>query len=512
MTYVFKLIATFTTLLALSWGSLYSNSIRIPANLFSSDCAEIFSKDKSDYPLPTERTFIDFCDHQVICSRTYIDPDAVKLGDTVFVMDWALSWFLKSVHPFIKYPYILVSGDTPADQPGPEAKIILYDPKIAAWFTKNLILSNHPKLIAIPVGQSIYQSSLDEDHRQYYLNLSANKSYSDKLEFPLLYANFNLVNHSLRKNLYEFFLNSPFCVVDGILLKDMNLSKKEYWQQLTRFKFALAPRGQGIDTTRFWEAVGLKTIPIVEHSPLDALYAGTPSILILDWEDVTEEFLDLTYAETLSKIEQGILSDEKGFFPYWSEKITSVKELIKQGSCSSDLNLTKFDIESLNTIKQILLDNTLDRTSSILLVYGKCLALRAFQLANCMPEFQRIFIADEYAFDNNVHAKILNSLADDDSLFINNHSDKRSEIFTSEAIFSTAIDNVQSVRVFMDLTYYRYKFSDKLNQFYQFVPVRTIICGNMGRDAYVKKLLHNFSEQNGAYIIYKNDFWFLFKD
>ncbi len=60
-------------------------------------------------------------------------------------------------------------------------------------------------------------------------------------------------------------------------------ARDAYWEQHAGAAFALAPQGQGIDTHRVYEALNLRTVPIVSSSPLDALYAQLPVIVLRNW-------------------------------------------------------------------------------------------------------------------------------------------------------------------------------------------------------------------------------------
>ena len=101
----------------------------------------------------------------------YFDADVVQRGDTIYLADWYISWFVKYIHPHIKHPYILISNDTDGSHPEfgsfdynenngapPDVQAVrtlLYDPKVAVWFCKNMLLSRHPKIVQIPIGQNI---------------------------------------------------------------------------------------------------------------------------------------------------------------------------------------------------------------------------------------------------------------------------------------------------------------------------------------------------------------------
>ncbi len=66
----------------------------------------------------------------------------------------------------------------------------------------------------------------------------------------------------------------------------MRQSKLEFWHALKDCSFALAPAGYGVDTHRVYEILMMHTAPIVLTSPLDALYAQFPVIVVSTWSEV----------------------------------------------------------------------------------------------------------------------------------------------------------------------------------------------------------------------------------
>jgi len=76
--------------------TLCAAPIEIPGNLGASDCKDIFRNYPSDAPFTTETSFTSYCDHRVRCVDATIDPDAIGLGDTVFVADGYLSVVLSN--------------------------------------------------------------------------------------------------------------------------------------------------------------------------------------------------------------------------------------------------------------------------------------------------------------------------------------------------------------------------------------------------------------------------------
>ena len=72
-------------------------------------------------------------------------------------------------------------------------------------------------------------------------------------------------------------------------------------EDLASSKFVISPRGNGLDTHRIWEALYVGSFPVVKTSSLDPLYADLPIVIVQDWTDVTEEFLNQKYLEFTSK-------------------------------------------------------------------------------------------------------------------------------------------------------------------------------------------------------------------
>jgi hypothetical protein len=72
-------------------------------------------------------------------------------------------------------------------------------------------------------------------------------------------------------------------------------------------RFALCPRGCGMDTHRFYESIYLGCVPIVEktNTVFDRLYhpeTGFPCLVVDRWSDVTEELLDRSYPDCFARM------------------------------------------------------------------------------------------------------------------------------------------------------------------------------------------------------------------
>jgi hypothetical protein len=90
--------------------------------------------------------------------------------------------------------------------------------------------------------------------------------------------------------------------------------------------YILAPRGAGIDTHRFYEAIYLDAIPIVKrtHTPFDKLYNIFPCLVVEDWNDITEDFLLNKKDEMIHQLETF-----KKTYPNWMTDLDSTQDLLK---------------------------------------------------------------------------------------------------------------------------------------------------------------------------------------
>ena len=63
-----------------------------------------------------------------------------------------------------------------------------------------------------------------------------------------------------------------------------------YRRILSNYMFVICPEGNGIDTHRLWEALYLKTIPIIKKNKISPFLqkANLPILILNDWSDLTK--------------------------------------------------------------------------------------------------------------------------------------------------------------------------------------------------------------------------------
>lgn len=264
----------------------------------------------SSFPYISGDTFRTFCDFIIDEKQSLFNTDLVKNGDTIFLKTDLLAFFFKEVHPFIKEKYILVTHNSDYSAPG-KFSYYLDDDKLIAWFGINCDNNSNPKFIPIPIGIA----------NQYcphgnVTSLSEMLHGVNNFERPwLVYLNVGKT-HKERLEVEKIFSNKPWCV------KGQRKPYSEYLKDVVKAKFILCPRGNGLDCYRQWEAMLLGVIPIMKHSTIDPVFEGLPVLLINDWNEVTEDFLQKTYLLMKNKS----FKNNRMFAEYWLYKIEVLKK------------------------------------------------------------------------------------------------------------------------------------------------------------------------------------------
>ncbi len=249
------------------------------------------------------------------------NPENVPENSIIFATPWGIEKFLKEIHPKIKNKYILITHCY-----GPVFSVASYvnDPKIIAWFGQaNSNAITFDKFTLIPLG--IFGT--DEVFSRRNTIIEQLKQYKKIPKTKLLYSNFMVhqgqhVERSERTIIYDLFKDKPWCTT-VTLTPNWRKTFADYMIEAAQFKFSLAPEGDQHDTYRIWETLSVGSIPIVHTSPLDGLLNDLPVVIVSDYREVTEEFLNNKYIEMHSKWNQYNL--EKLYMKYWVSLINSNK-------------------------------------------------------------------------------------------------------------------------------------------------------------------------------------------
>jgi hypothetical protein len=241
----------------------------------------------------TCQRIVDFCR---VHSIPYIKPDPIKYrqhyGSQFIVTNGGWNGFY-DVTELDKTP-VLVTGysDHPIDRMELD---LLEQPNLKAWFANNINI-RHPKLHAVPLGlPNEVDYAIQGNTRAIH-----EVAQSQKVIKNLAYMNFKIETFPAeRRKVHDMFVDKSW-VTKGGLNCDVD-GHKQYLKDIQSHKFCICPRGNGFDSHRLMEALYLGTIPVVKRCIAMEQFYDLPCVFIVDWNDVTEEFLHMKYNEIMNR-------------------------------------------------------------------------------------------------------------------------------------------------------------------------------------------------------------------
>lgn len=178
---------------------------------------------------------------------------------------------------------------------------ILHHPLLIKWYGQNMrIISD--KTLPIPLG-------LENQYWKRTNILTIKKNYSNSKE-KLLYLNFSLHTNPNRSKIMNILLQNGFN-------KNKKLDWDSYIEDLSRHKFCISPKGNGVDCHRTWECLYLGVIPIVEKSQHMSYFQDLPILFVDSYDNISIEYLNQIY----KSFQQKSFNMDKLSLSYWNRKI-----------------------------------------------------------------------------------------------------------------------------------------------------------------------------------------------
>ena len=206
--------------------------------------------------------------------------EIINSSYSFFIKTDYINYFANVILPFIKHPFILLTHNS--DYRSGDNTAILSNEYLVKWYGSNIYITD--KTMCLPIG-------LENSHFGN-TNFSVCVNNRNNVKTELVYFNFSIeTNFNLRKNVENILINKGF---------KKNTSKKweDYIVELSKHKFCISPRGNGIDCHRHWEAIYVGCIPIVLNDAKDPIYhyfKHLPILFISDYSVITEDFLNEEY-------------------------------------------------------------------------------------------------------------------------------------------------------------------------------------------------------------------------
>ena len=218
-------------------------------------------------------------------TKTIIPPgedflNVCSAAKTIFVYTHLLDYFEKYVAPRLHYRFVLVTHNSD-DGVGLSRLGLLNHPNLIAWYAQNAHVQ-HSKLHPLPIGMANSQWGSDRVNFLFQQSRHLEKS-------KLIYANFSTATHPSRVSALSA---AQSC--DGVTIQS-GVSFEDYVVELSKHKFCLCPRGNGLDTHRFWEAQYLDCIPIIIKDDWISAYSSLPVLVLDSWASLKSTNLNEMY-------------------------------------------------------------------------------------------------------------------------------------------------------------------------------------------------------------------------
>lgn len=209
-------------------------------------------------------------------NKLFISGDFFETLSSPKVIFSSLKFFpaKKDYKKFSKKSWIFHNSDETFDLQK-KKKLDFFKPK--KCFSQNLIF-NKPNYHFLPIGLENNQFYNNGDTQDFLklrkLNIKKN---------PRILFGFNITNPKrikIKKELKNI----------GIADETKGWNSYFYRRILLRYMYVVCPEGNGIDTHRLWEALYLRTIPIMQKNKISNFFtkANLPVLILSKWSDLSK--------------------------------------------------------------------------------------------------------------------------------------------------------------------------------------------------------------------------------
>ena len=243
--------------------------------------------------------------NQIIYNNEPITTNVLTIinnSSIFFVKTDHIPFFSTYILPNIRKKFILITHNS--DLLSGQEKNIYNNKNLIKWYGQNMIPNYEiNKMIGIPIGLENSQWN-GYDH-----NIC--KKYKNSIKENLLYFNFSLNTNTERASIENSLYKNGFT-------KNESKDWENYIKELSKYKFAVSPEGNGIDCHRVWECIYVGCIPIIKkNSIMFEFFKDLPILWVQDFKCITNEFLIQEY----NLFKDKNFNIEKTTMSYWFSSI-----------------------------------------------------------------------------------------------------------------------------------------------------------------------------------------------
>lgn len=210
-------------------------------------------------------------------------PDAALIercreAKVIFLYTHLMLYFKRYIAPRLEAPFVLIAHNSD-NGVGLDDLDFLNHPFLDRCWAQHAETA-HTRLSPLPSGMANRQWGATRTEK---IVATARHIRKDKL----LYANVN-PTHPSRAHALQMASRVTGATVES------NVEFEHFVTELARHKFCLCPRGNGIDSHRFWESLYLDCIPVIVRADWISAYSEFPVVLLNSWDELP--FVDWRHA------------------------------------------------------------------------------------------------------------------------------------------------------------------------------------------------------------------------
>jgi len=236
----------------------------------------------TDYTNARDSVFVNFQNKSLDNNLVFCKPEYLSL----------LSTYVKIGSVRLSDEFDLVTHNSDINFGDKEIEHVLdLFPSINKWYTQNLAF-DHPKLNPIPIG--IANPKWSHGNQSRFLEIMEEGQEKENK----IYVNFNVstnppARYDCLKKISDYYpLQNQQNYPNAVSIKNhddfVESTQKDYLRDIAKSYFTVSPVGNGLDCHKTWEAIYMKSIPIVTrwHGVEKFKQLGIPIIIIDDWSEL----------------------------------------------------------------------------------------------------------------------------------------------------------------------------------------------------------------------------------
>lgn len=206
---------------------------------------------------------VDYTGSGVQPQHTYPQKD-MSANDIVFVKTDMLTHILNV--KFFNRPVTLVTGVSDLSPSPADCDRILRNPNIRKWIGCNITVS-HPKIVKLPIG-------VGEPERQNGNHDTLVRLHGERIQWEDKEDSVCIPYHGQTHAERHLEATLPKLVFE------------DYMRAISKHRFVVCQRGNGVDTHRICEVLLMGSVPVVEHSGLDDMYERWNTLIVDSFSDI----------------------------------------------------------------------------------------------------------------------------------------------------------------------------------------------------------------------------------